>query len=314
MKKAALPGEVQWEARRALALVDLVADGTQVTSRVRERPLVHITIPLADLEAAKGGTIDGRPLPTPRCGACCATGRSSASPSTSTAARWRWGARCGCRRPGSSGRSTCGMGGCAPTRGAGARRRRPITSCTGWMAGARRSRSSPACAATTTGPTTGAGSTSTSTRPTAKCGSPAPAAVSSSPGRPPLALSPRRSRSRRAPSRPGGTAARCGSPSSPRRGGSAPLPPGCGSPRPTRPRLRRLGSPPPSGAGSSTRGTCRSPRPLNLITITPNLAAGGSLVTIELTTHPLRLTTTLTAIGLTIVHADLPDSPGGDDG
>ncbi|CAA9233855.1 MAG: hypothetical protein AVDCRST_MAG76-1323 [uncultured Acidimicrobiales bacterium] len=52
----------------------------------------------------------------------------------------------------------------------------------------------------------------------------------------------------------------------------------------------------------------------DLITITPD-AGGGSLVTIELTTHPHRLTTTLTAIGLhPAPPPDRPDSPGGDDG
>jgi len=57
-----LPSSVPLEARRALALTDLVADGSSVTAPSRERPLVHITVPLADLEAAKGGTIDGRPI------------------------------------------------------------------------------------------------------------------------------------------------------------------------------------------------------------------------------------------------------------
>ncbi len=52
----------------------------------------------------------------------------------------------------------------------------------------------------------------------------------------------------------------------------------------------------------------------DLITVTPNPAGAGSLVTIELTTHPHQLTTTLTAIGLTVAHADVPHSPGGDDG
>ncbi len=51
----------------------------------------------------------------------------------------------------------------------------------------------------------------------------------------------------------------------------------------------------------------------DLITITPD-QGGGSVVTVELTTHPHQLTTTLTAIGLTADHADPPHSPGGDDG
>ena len=52
----------------------------------------------------------------------------------------------------------------------------------------------------------------------------------------------------------------------------------------------------------------------DLITVTPDQAGAGSLVTIELTIQPRQLTTTLTAIGLTVVHAEVPDSPGGDDG
>ncbi len=52
----------------------------------------------------------------------------------------------------------------------------------------------------------------------------------------------------------------------------------------------------------------------DLITVTPDHGGGGSLVTVELTTHPRQLTTTLTAIGLTAVPADPPHSPGGDDG
>ncbi len=62
MKKMDLPRELPWDARRALALAELVADGAQVTAPARERPLVHITLPLADLEAGRGGTIDGRPI------------------------------------------------------------------------------------------------------------------------------------------------------------------------------------------------------------------------------------------------------------
>jgi len=46
----------------------------------------------------------------------------------------------------------------------------------------------------------------------------------------------------------------------------------------------------------------------------PRQAGAGSLVTIELTTHPRQVTTTLTAIGLNSVAADVPESPGGDDG
>ncbi len=49
-----------------------------------------------------------------------------------------------------------------------------------------------------------------------------------------------------------------------------------------------------------------------LITITPE-PAGGSLVTIELTTRPRHLTTTLAAIGLDLVPAT-PSNPYADDG
>ena len=49
-----------------------------------------------------------------------------------------------------------------------------------------------------------------------------------------------------------------------------------------------------------------------LITITPE-PAGGCLVTIELTTRPHHLTTTLTAIGLDRVP-DTPGNPFADDG
>jgi len=48
------------------------------------------------------------------------------------------------------------------------------------------------------------------------------------------------------------------------------------------------------------------------ITITPE-PAGGCLVTIELTTRPHHLTTTLTAIGLDRVP-DTPENPFADDG
>ncbi len=52
----------------------------------------------------------------------------------------------------------------------------------------------------------------------------------------------------------------------------------------------------------------------DLITITAAPAGAGSLITVELTTRPHQLTTTLTAIGLRSVHLDPPRSPGGDDG
>ena len=51
----------------------------------------------------------------------------------------------------------------------------------------------------------------------------------------------------------------------------------------------------------------------DLITVTPDQAGADSLVTVELTTHARQLTTTLTAICLTAVPADVPDSPGGGD-
>ncbi len=48
------------------------------------------------------------------------------------------------------------------------------------------------------------------------------------------------------------------------------------------------------------------------LTTTPSRALEA--VTEWIPAHPQQLTTTLTAIGLTAAHADVPDSPGGDDG
>jgi len=62
VKKMDLPAGGAVAARRAMALVEVVTDGAQVTSPVRERSLVHVTVPLADLDAARGGTIDGHPI------------------------------------------------------------------------------------------------------------------------------------------------------------------------------------------------------------------------------------------------------------
>jgi len=62
VKRMGLAKEVPWESRRAQAVVDLVAAGASVNSPARERPLVHITVPLADLDAGRGGTIDGHPI------------------------------------------------------------------------------------------------------------------------------------------------------------------------------------------------------------------------------------------------------------
>ncbi len=49
----------------------------------------------------------------------------------------------------------------------------------------------------------------------------------------------------------------------------------------------------------------------DLITVTPAPTVAGSLVTVELTTRPRQLTTTLTAIGLTVARSDIPHSPDG---
>ena len=62
VKKMGLPVLLGVDARRAAALVEVVAAGASVTTPARERPLVHITVPLADLESARGGTIDGHPV------------------------------------------------------------------------------------------------------------------------------------------------------------------------------------------------------------------------------------------------------------
>jgi hypothetical protein len=62
VKQMDLPRTVPLDARRAMALVELVRLGAEATGRPSDRPLVHVMIPLADLEAGKGGTIDGRPI------------------------------------------------------------------------------------------------------------------------------------------------------------------------------------------------------------------------------------------------------------
>ncbi|MEO5679354.1 MAG: DUF222 domain-containing protein [Acidimicrobiales bacterium] len=62
LRKMDLPDTLPWEVRRAHALIEVVAEGAAATAPGRERPLVHITVPLADLEAGQGGTIDGRPI------------------------------------------------------------------------------------------------------------------------------------------------------------------------------------------------------------------------------------------------------------
>jgi len=62
LRKIDLPETLPWEARRAQALIEVVSDGAAATTPTRERPLVHITVPLADLEAGQGGTINGRPI------------------------------------------------------------------------------------------------------------------------------------------------------------------------------------------------------------------------------------------------------------
>jgi len=60
LRKIDLPDTLPWEARRAQALIEVVSDGAAATTSARERPLVHITVPLADLESGQGGTINGR--------------------------------------------------------------------------------------------------------------------------------------------------------------------------------------------------------------------------------------------------------------
>jgi len=62
VKKTDLPRSNGLDARRARALVEVVADGASVTEPARERPLVHITVPLANLDTARGGTVDGHPI------------------------------------------------------------------------------------------------------------------------------------------------------------------------------------------------------------------------------------------------------------
>ena len=53
LKTMGLPGEVPWEAGRGPALAKLAADGAVRHRAARERPLVHITVPWADLDAGR---------------------------------------------------------------------------------------------------------------------------------------------------------------------------------------------------------------------------------------------------------------------
>lgn len=208
------------------------------------------------------------------------------------------------------------MAGCAPTRVAQGRRRRPITSSTGSTGGAPRSRSSPACAATTTGPITAASSTSTSTpvdglvrftRPgggvilgraatagtAAEVSSAFPVEAGTVPSRwdgsPLLAteLSPPL-KERAAP-----TGLRFGSPFRAER---------------TAARIAKT-----LRCRFEQEGAVFVTSSPELITITPE-PAGGSLVTIEVTTRPRHLSAALTTLGLTLLRSDTPTSPGGDDG
>jgi len=221
VKKAGLPGEVPWEARRALALAEVVADGAQVASPVRERPLVHITVPLADLEAAKGGTVDGRPI-------------------------------------------------------ADATLRRML--CDGSVVGvALDAHGQPV----SVGTRTRVPSTRIQREVDVRDGR-----VCTYPG--------------------------CGRPSEETHHVTAPTGLRFASPEPPEATAARLA--PTLRSRFEHEGNVWVTSTPDLITVTPGQAGAGSLVTIELTTHPRQLTTTLTAIGLTVAHADVPDSPGGDDG
>lgn len=317
MKKMGLPGQVEWETQRALALIDLVADGAQVTAPARERPLVHITVPLADLEAGKGGRIDGRPIAdaTVRRMLCDGSvvgvvldeaGRPVSvgtkvrvpSPRIQRAVDVRDCRRCtypGCGRPAEEahhvvhwvdGRRTaaeiltslCGFHHRAHHRG---RFKIDINPDNGLVRFSR----------PTGGPILGR------------------AATTGTADAVPVAF----------PVEPGVL---------PTRWDGSPLhvtqltPPWNERAEPTDLSFVSAEPPEPTTARLAHTLGCRFEQEKDvwitstpdLITITPDSGGTGSLISIELTTRPHRLTTTLTAIGLTALPADPPRSPGGDDG
>jgi len=316
VRKADLPANVPWEARRAEALVGLVADGAHATSPVRDRPLVHITIPLADLEASKGGTIEGRPIAdsTIRRMLCdgsvvgvvidehgqpVAVGTKTRvpSPRTQRGVDVRDQKRCtfpGCGRPADEThhvlhwvdghRTEVGLlTSLCKSHHRGHHRGRfdiDIDPATGQVRFSRPDGSVILTRAATTGTPTDI--------PT---GFPVPA----------------------------GTV--------PNRWAGDPLlaneltPPLKEHTEPTGLRFGFHHSAEKTAARLARTLGCRFEQEKDLwVTSTPDLItitpepAGGCLITIELTTHPHQLTVTLTSIGLTLLRPDRPESPGGDDG
>jgi len=265
LRKIDLPDTLPWEARRAQALIEVVSDGAAVTTPSRERPLVHITVPLADLEAGQGGTINGRPIAeaTVRRMLCdgavvgvvvdasgkpVAMGNKARVPSTKVqrAVDVRDGKRCtypGCGRPAEETHHVLH-----------------------WVDGHRTEVDllTSQCV-TTTGLITAAGSTSTSTRPPGRFVSPAPTAVPSSRLRPRVATtptSPPGSPPSRAPSRPTGTAALSWPPSWSRRSKSTRRRPPSTSAPTGDPRPWRNGWPARWHASSTRNETSGSPQRL----------------------------------------------------
>ena len=314
VNKAALPGEVPWEARRAMALVELVADGAQVASPTRERPLVHVTVPLADLEATKGGTIDGRPIADAtlrrmlcdgsvvgvaldELGRPVSVGTKTRVPSTriQRAVDVRDGRVCtypGCGRPSEEthhvvhwvdGRRTaveiltslCGYHHRAHHRG-----RFDI----GLDPAGGHVRFTRPGGGVILGRVATAGAV--------------PSTFPVEPGT--------------VPSRWDGSPLRVTELTPPWKERTAPTGLRFASPEPPEATAARLA--PTLRSRFEHEGNVWVTSTPDLITVTPDQAGAGSLVTVELTTHPHQLTTTLTAIGLTSIAADVPHSPGGDDG
>ncbi len=316
VKKMSLPANLPWEARRASALCEVVADGASVAAPNRERPLVHILIPLADLEAGRGGTIDGHPIAdaTIRRMLCdgsvvgvaldaagnpVAVGTKARVPSVKVqrAVDVRDGKVCtypGCGRPAQETHhvehwvdghrtdveiltSLCGHHHRAHHRGQFNIDIHPAT---------RQVRF-----------TRPGGGLILDRAPTTGTPGDIPSRFPTQQGT--------------VPSRWDGSQLRA----------SELTPPLKEQSEPTGLRFGTYLRPETAAARIGTTLRCRFEQEGNLwVTSTPDLItitpepAGGSLITIELTTHPHQLTTTLTAIGLTALRPEAPTSPGADDG
>jgi len=316
VKKMGLPSSVPLDARRALALTDLVADGSSVTAPARDRPLVHITVPLADLEAAKGGMIDGRPVAdaTVRRMLCdgsvvgvvvdengqpvsVGTKTRVPSPRIQRAVDVRDGRLCtypGCGRPAEETHhvvhwidghctdaailtSLCGYHHRAHHRG---RCNIGLDAATGLVRFTRPDGGPVLTRAATTGTTADVRSR-----------------FPIEPGT--------------VPSRWDGSPLRASELTPPLREHTAPTRLRFGSHRSSEATAIRVAR--TLRCRFEQEGDVWVTSSPDLITITPE-PAGGSLVTAELTTHPAHLSTILIAIGLTLLGPDPPPSPGADDG